>query len=329
MSKYPKPALTVDAVVLSGSGEAIEILVIRRGRAPFRDWLAFPGGFVDAFELPFSAALRELKEETRLDLPPTRAIPLSLRAKKDRDPRGWTISQPFLFWLPESRYVRGCDDAREAQWVPLRELPRLAFDHGAILCEALGCFWQPMPTAVAPLRTVGAFGVPEYFPHHPVFYGGTFDPWHLGHHACVSLCPNPQDVVVVPDANPFKKGPSDRCYWSLFRELQSAVADLGACVFPGFCGREQPNPTAQWVPYVTRESRSLLVGEDSFASFPDWFEAETLAASLDTLFVAPRHSKPKSLKRATTWLNAHGCQVARLANHPYQELSSTKLRENQ
>ena len=39
--------VAADAVVLSPCGGRLQVLLIRRGGAPYRDWWALPGGFVD------------------------------------------------------------------------------------------------------------------------------------------------------------------------------------------------------------------------------------------------------------------------------------------
>lgn len=61
------PNLTVDAIVIRQQKQNYEILLINRGKNPFKDHLALPGGFVDYNEDPEDAVLRELKEETSLD----------------------------------------------------------------------------------------------------------------------------------------------------------------------------------------------------------------------------------------------------------------------
>ncbi|MCS5525466.1 MAG: NUDIX hydrolase, partial [Candidatus Poseidoniaceae archaeon] len=61
--QWPQPALAVDAVVITNG----EILLITRGREPWKGMLALPGGFVDKGEDPEIAVLRELKEETGLN----------------------------------------------------------------------------------------------------------------------------------------------------------------------------------------------------------------------------------------------------------------------
>ena len=69
MTDYPKPSLTVDAVVISGEGKHMRLLVIERGKDPYKGSWALPGGFVDPYENPARAVLRELEEETGL-VPP-------------------------------------------------------------------------------------------------------------------------------------------------------------------------------------------------------------------------------------------------------------------
>ena len=62
--KYPRPALTVDNVILTRENEEWYILLIQRKHDPFKNFWALPGGFVDPDEKIEMAALRELKEET-------------------------------------------------------------------------------------------------------------------------------------------------------------------------------------------------------------------------------------------------------------------------
>jgi ADP-ribose pyrophosphatase YjhB (NUDIX family)/nicotinic acid mononucleotide adenylyltransferase len=329
MVTYPKPSLTADAVVLCGRGETMSLLLIKRGREPYAGRWALPGGFLDEFEPPLTACLRELAEETGLELTPSQAVPLQLRGKQGRDPRGWTMTQPFLFWLPDSVPVKGADDAVDAFWVPLREIETLAFDHGAILCDALGKFWYDMPTFHRELLGIEVFGNPPHSSEDKIFFGGTFNPWHEGHGACVELCPSPDQLIVIPDANPFKDGPDDVCYWARYRYIQSKVADIGARVFPGFCGQETPNPTYGWLSRVRARRKRFLMGDDNLAGLSNWNEAERLVQTLDGIQVASRNADKKAIEAARAWLfdNNPNCVVEMLSDHPYRHLSSTRLRE--
>ena len=329
MTDYPKPGLTADAVVLAGQGPDTSLLVIERGRPPFRGMLALPGGFVDPFEQPLAAAVRELLEETGLPVSQGRAAPLDLRAKKGRDPRGWNISQPYLFWVAERISVQAGDDARRAFWVPLKELDRLAFDHGAILCEAISKLWPCMPTHDPLFEGVHGFGVPRCFPEEVTFYGGTFNPWHEGHATCVSLCPNREGLVVVPDTSPFKAELGEGCFWQKYRAVQSNLSEFPCHVFPGYFGRERPNPTVHWLPHTGFGRKGLLIGDDNFAIFEKWRDADTLADSLDHLYVVPRDAPPNALAAARRWFRERHprCRITMLADHPYRDISSTKRRK--
>lgn len=133
---YPRPMVTVDIVVLRGSFDDPDVLLVRRGHEPFAGCLALPGGFVDMEEDLVDAAKRELEEETGLsgiELEQVKAF-----GRPGRDPRGRNIAIAFLGVAPSAHQdVRGGDDAFEALWVRARDPGRLAFDHNEILAEAL------------------------------------------------------------------------------------------------------------------------------------------------------------------------------------------------
>jgi len=130
--KYPRPALTVDAIVISrGANNSGMLLLIQRKNDPFKGKWALPGGFVDINEKLEEAAARELKEETGvggLDLKQFYVFDAM-----DRDPRDRTISVVHYSFTNDILPVKGSDDARDAKWFPLNELPDLAFDHRTII----------------------------------------------------------------------------------------------------------------------------------------------------------------------------------------------------
>ena len=132
---YPRPALTVDALVLAGENEAEKILLIRRGKEPYKGLWALPGGFVNMDEILEQAAIRELVEETGIRLESLEQF--RVFDAIDRDPRYRTISVAFYAIIPEILPVKGGDDASEAAWFSLAKLPPLAFDHGEIIGEFL------------------------------------------------------------------------------------------------------------------------------------------------------------------------------------------------
>jgi 8-oxo-dGTP diphosphatase len=134
--EFPRPALTVDVAVLRGSTADREILLIRRGQDPFVGTWALPGGFVDEEEPLEDAARRELAEETGIERA-GRLRQVGAYGDPGRDPRGWTVSVVFLAQPSGECQVRAGDDASEAAWFPVWDLPELAFDHAVIVEDVL------------------------------------------------------------------------------------------------------------------------------------------------------------------------------------------------
>ena len=129
--KYPRPAVTADIMVFDT--EYKNILLILRGNDPFKNCWAFPGGFFDMEDRDIEhTATRELEEETGLS-----GIPLHefcVASREGRDPRGRTVTVVFEAAVnPADVNPQGGDDASEARWFPLSDLPPLAFDHSEIL----------------------------------------------------------------------------------------------------------------------------------------------------------------------------------------------------
>ncbi len=134
--EYPRPALTVDIVLFRPGSHHKEVLLIKRMNPPFQKLWALPGGFVDMNEDLLHAAKRELFEETGIS-----GITLKqFRAFGDpnRDPRQHTVTIVFTGTLQDTgQTVKGSDDAAEAAWFMVNELPPLAFDHSMIIKELL------------------------------------------------------------------------------------------------------------------------------------------------------------------------------------------------
>lgn len=131
--KYPRPALTTDALILKKN--TAEILLIQRGIDPYKGKWALPGGFVEMDELLEDACKRELMEETGLEL--AKLEQFKVFDKVDRDPRGRTISVVFYGFVEKDAKVKGGDDAVEAAWFKLDDLPELAFDHADVIHQFL------------------------------------------------------------------------------------------------------------------------------------------------------------------------------------------------
>ena len=118
--KYPHPGVTTDNVIFGFDGETVKVLLIERGGEPYKGCWAFPGGFLEMEESAEEGARRELMEETGLTTPFVKQF--HAFTAPDRDPRERV----------------GMDDAAQAKWFALNEMPeKLAFDHNEMLRVAL------------------------------------------------------------------------------------------------------------------------------------------------------------------------------------------------
>jgi 8-oxo-dGTP diphosphatase len=130
--EWPRPMVTVDAIVLKKSGSRLFVLLIKRANEPFKNRWAIPGGFVDMDEDLLAAVKRELKEETGL-----KGLTLTQMhtfGKPGRDPRGRNITIAYIAIVDKKRLTaKAGDDAAEAKWFDIDKLPKLAFDHNKVL----------------------------------------------------------------------------------------------------------------------------------------------------------------------------------------------------
>ncbi|MBQ8673282.1 MAG: NUDIX hydrolase [Bacteroides sp.] len=134
--KYPHPAVTADCVIFGFDGVSIKVLLIQRGIEPFLGRWAFPGGFMKMDETAEECARRELEEETGLRNVSVEQFHTFSDVHRDPRERVMTVAHYALVKLSE---VKGGDDAANARWLAMNEIPRLAFDHDRILRMAVNC----------------------------------------------------------------------------------------------------------------------------------------------------------------------------------------------
>jgi len=138
--RYRNPFPTVDIIIETEHGvsntaagdpkrrERNGIVLIKRKNRP-HGW-ALPGGFVDYGESLESAAIREAREETCLDV--TLSYQLGAYSDPSRDPRHHSISVVFV--AKASGRPKAADDAQEVGVFTSDALPKpLVFDHAEIL----------------------------------------------------------------------------------------------------------------------------------------------------------------------------------------------------
>ncbi|MEU7631754.1 NUDIX domain-containing protein [Nocardia sp. NPDC049220] len=136
-----RPAVTVDLAVFTVREGTFQILLVERGKEPFRGCWALPGGHLDAGEDLDAAAARELVEETGVALDCAHLEQMRAYGAPDRDPRGRVVTVCYLAFVPDAAAPVAGDDARSAAWMPVAPIldgaTVLAFDHGRIVADAV------------------------------------------------------------------------------------------------------------------------------------------------------------------------------------------------
>ena len=126
---WPRPMVTVDAVVFGFFGNKAKVLLIKRSNEPFIGKWALPGGFVGIDEELEDAIARELAEETGLC--GVRLEQMHTFGGVGRDPRGRQITIVFMGIAKKGQTgIKAGDDTAEARWFDIERLPaNMAFDH--------------------------------------------------------------------------------------------------------------------------------------------------------------------------------------------------------
>jgi 8-oxo-dGTP diphosphatase len=139
-SQFPAFAVTVDVVILTLSAGELQVLLVRRGEAPFEGMWAIPGGFKRPPETLDEAARRELADETGVD---AASLLRQFGAYGDpgRDPRMNVVTVAYLAVLRDVGALVAGTDAAEASLTPASSVLggelELAFDHLDIVRDAV------------------------------------------------------------------------------------------------------------------------------------------------------------------------------------------------
>ncbi|MFO7915512.1 MAG: NUDIX hydrolase [Candidatus Krumholzibacteriales bacterium] len=127
---YRNPIPAATGLILD---EDNRILLVLRAREPGKDEWGLPGGFVETDESPIYAARREVLEETGLTVDNPELINVVYQNSDFYNTSILIIGYRFLEY--DGDVVAG-DDAAEARFFPLNQLPELAFrSHRALIDE--------------------------------------------------------------------------------------------------------------------------------------------------------------------------------------------------
>lgn len=132
---WGEPSVTTDTVAYNGD----KILLIRRRNYPYKNYWALPGGFFEKTDEDLNfGAQRELKEETGIDIDPKYFRQIKTYGH-NFDPRMKIVDVAFSVRVSKKdmNKVKGLDDACDARWFQIDELPKLGFHHEQIINDFL------------------------------------------------------------------------------------------------------------------------------------------------------------------------------------------------
>ncbi|MBP3792090.1 MAG: NUDIX hydrolase [Methanobrevibacter sp.] len=133
MTKYRNPSLTTDIFIFD---DDLNFILIKRKNDPYKDCWALPGGFVEYGESVETAAIREAKEETSIDIELIDLV--NVYSEPNRDPRGHTITVAYTA-KGDLTTKKADSDAKDISIFNVDALDEieLAFDHRQIINDCL------------------------------------------------------------------------------------------------------------------------------------------------------------------------------------------------
>ena len=167
-----------------------------------------------------------------------------------------------------------------------------------------------------------------------VFFGGSFNPWHKGHQACLDLLPEDKLCFILPDRNPDKELRVVEPVSNVLQLVSKIKFGKKHYIAPTFLLDFQKNPTVTWIEKLHQEfpdrKHSLLMGFDSFKGVSKWLRAEELLPMINTIYVVSRLEDDEEREQVAAPLKklAPNLTIEFLGRHVYEDLSSTKLRTN-
>lgn len=130
---YTPPILTVDSVVFQLIDNQLSVLLIKRGKDPFKGAWALPGGYNAIKETTSEAMARILAQKGGVAVDDLRLVEqLYTFDTVARDPRGHAVSVTYM-GLGKDIPVTNSNSTESPKFFPINALPELAYDHGTII----------------------------------------------------------------------------------------------------------------------------------------------------------------------------------------------------
>lgn len=165
-----------------------------------------------------------------------------------------------------------------------------------------------------------------------IFYGGSFNPWHPGHSACLELINKDFPIIVIPDHNPHKELNINR-----ETDLKKIKTELNKIAkktffFPDFYLQKQQNPSIKWISLLSKEFSEkkfhLLIGHDSFQNILSWTDADKLLKLLESLMIVSRSEDPLVSNKIKNEIISKFPKLTLnfLGHHSFEGVSSSEIR---
>jgi nicotinic acid mononucleotide adenylyltransferase len=165
-----------------------------------------------------------------------------------------------------------------------------------------------------------------------VFYGGTFNPWHKGHQACLNLLPEDKLCFILPDRSPLKELKELEPVSTIIELVSKIKFGKNHYIAPTFLLDFQKNPTVTWIEKLHHDfpnkKLSLLMGFDSLKNIMKWVRPEELLNMIDTIYVSSRLEDDEEREAVAEPLRkmASKLNIVFLGRHEFEGLSSTDIR---
>jgi len=128
--RYPqRPVLGVGALIF----DLDKILLVERGKEPLKGYWSLPGGVLETGETLEQGIIREVREETGLEVKPLKVLEIFERIIRDAQgaPEYHYVLIDYICRITGGS-LRAADDASRAAWVPRRLLPTYQITTGTL-----------------------------------------------------------------------------------------------------------------------------------------------------------------------------------------------------
>lgn len=137
MENFQNIRIAVDAIVFGYKNNSLYVLLIEQQFGSSEKYWAVPGGLVKNDESLSDAVIRELHEETNVQLTFMEQL-YTFGDDVFRDSRNRVISIAYYALVDASNLeIKADSDAERVQWCKIDAIPNLAFDHNLIIEKAI------------------------------------------------------------------------------------------------------------------------------------------------------------------------------------------------